>query len=78
MFSSAFRWGNHEGEGVQRILQDIYAEVVRWRRNIFQIPLGATGKRFADETTRLAMHFAEGSALEYVAFLAGAMMVIMP
>ena len=75
MSSPAFRWGLHDGEDVQNILHSIYAEIFHWKRNIFQIPLGAVGKRFAAETTRLLQQFAEGSALESVAFLA---MMVMP
>ena len=58
------------GQDVFDKLEIIYAEVVHWRPNIFTIPLGAAGKKLVEEITRLVTAFAEGSALESVAFLA--------
>ena len=52
-----------------------YLEVVQWRPNIFAIPLGAAGKKFVEESTRLVQAFAEGSALESVSFWA---LMLMP
>ena len=56
-------------------VKDAYQEVVRWRPNLFSIPLGAVGKKFVVEVTRLVGAFAEGSALESVALWA---LTIMP
>ena len=41
-----------------------YSEIVHWRRNLFQVPLGASGRAFVYELSRL---FYAGSALESVA-----------
>ena len=71
----AFFWGELSGEFVLQTLQTVYHEAVHWLPNIFTIPLGAVGKRFVDEVTRLLRGFAEGSALESVSFWA---VMVMP
>lgn len=68
--SASFSWGNHAGESVATTLESIYYEVVHWRPNLFSVPLGQAGKRFVEETSRLALAYAESSALESVALLA--------
>ena len=73
--SKSFTWGDHSGEEVAGLLQDVYDEIVHWRPNIFDIPLGASGKKFVDETTRLLTAVAEASALETVGLLA---IMVMP
>ena len=73
--SPSFEWGNRSGSDVLCALTAAYEEVVHWQGNIFTLPLGSVGKKFVEETTRLANAFAEGSALESVALLA---MMIMP
>ena len=73
--SPAFLWGDRPGYEILSLLEAIYAEVVHWRGNVFTVPLGASGKRFAVETTRLADTFADGGAHDSIAILA---MMIMP
>lgn len=68
--SPTFTWGTKEGREVLMELEEAYSEVVHWRLNVFNIPLGATGKKFVEESERLISAFAEGSALESVALLA--------
>ena len=75
MSSPSFTWGERSGEDVLSVLERIYAEIVHWRGNIFTVPLGATGKRFVLETTRLVQAFSDGGALESVALLA---LMVMP
>ena len=38
---------------LQRYLRALYEEVIHWRRNLFQVPLGASGKAFVSELARL-------------------------
>ena len=69
--SPAFVWGEEvNGETFVSAVKDAYQEVVRWRPNLFSIPLGAVGKKFIMEATRLVRAFAEGSTLESVAIWA--------
>ena len=74
--SPAFSWGDaHGGEEFLQQVKSAYLEVVQWRPNIFAIPLGAAGKKFVEESTRLVQAFAEGSALESGSFWA---LMLMP
>ena len=68
--SPTFTWGTKEGREVLMELEEAYSEVVHWRLNVFNIPLGATGKKFVEESERLISAFAEGSRLESVVLLA--------
>ena len=47
-----------------------YEEVVHWRRNLFLVPSGSTGKSFVRELARLIRTLAEDSALAPVAMTA--------
>lgn len=70
-----FKWGDRDGSEFVRAVDLSYAEVVHWRRNIFLVPLGKSGKEFAREMTRLLRAFAEKSALESIALRA---LMVMP
>ncbi len=47
-----------------------YAEVVHWKKNLFPVPRGSSGKKFVMELSRLFRGYAEQSALESVALQA--------
>ena len=55
----------------------VYDEVVHWRKNCFKIPLGAAGKSFVAEMSRLYTAFAAASALECVAMKASIVLPIL-
>ena len=59
-----FVWGNVPGEELCALMNQAYEEVVHWRRNLFQIPSGSTGKAFVTELARLYQVYADGSSLE--------------
>ena len=63
------------GEVFLSAVKNAYEEVMHWKPNLFSIPLGAVGKKFVVEMTRLVRAFAEQSALESVSFWA---LMIMP
>lgn len=53
-FSLASRiWGDHMKEDIYQIVKTICEEIVFWRKNIFILPSGASGKAFIKEITRL-------------------------
>ena len=60
-------WGEIDSATMLQQLNAAYAETVHWRRNIFSVPSGASGKEFVGELARLLQAFAEGSALESIA-----------
>ena len=48
-----FHWGPHEGDEFYSIISNVYEEVIHWRRNVFLVPSGSTGKAFVSELARL-------------------------
>jgi hypothetical protein len=65
-----FVWGELDGETFAHSVDCCYAEIVHWRRNLFKIPSGKSGKSFVRELTRLFRAFGDNSALECVALKA--------
>ena len=53
--------GDHErfsrnevaGSRFEALIHDAYEKIIQWKRNIFMLPTGASGKKYIDETTRL-------------------------
>ena len=46
-------WGDHSVEDVSQITCAIYEEIVYWKKNLFKLPSGASGKQYVKEMTRL-------------------------
>ena len=51
-------------------MNDIYNEVVFWKKNLFLLPSGKAGKEFVSEMSRLIGAFANATALEGIALKA--------
>ena len=66
----SFRWGSFDGDEFHTIVSRAYNEVIHWRRNVFQIPTGSTGKAFVSEVARLFQAYADNSSLESIAMKA--------
>ena len=62
-----FRWGPHEGDEFYSIISNVYEEVIHWRRNVFLVPSGSTGKAFVSELARLFQAYGDNSSLESIA-----------
>ena len=60
-------WGDIDGENFSSVLDQVYKEKVHWRRNIFPLPTGRSGKLFVAEPSRLFDAYYPGSSLEGVA-----------
>ena len=65
-----FTWGSCSGEVFCTKINLAYEEVVHWRRNLFQVPSGSTGKAFVSELARLFQAYADSSSLECIAMKA--------
>ena len=65
-----FVWGEMDGESFAHSIDCCYAEIVHWRRNLFKVPSGKSGKLFVREISRLFRAFGDGSAMESVALKA--------
>ena len=46
-------WGDRTNEELRKIVDEMYEEIVFWRKNLFKLPSGAAGKRYIREQTRL-------------------------
>ena len=68
--SPVFVWGERDAAATISAVTSAYQEVVHWRKNSFQIPVGNTGSAFVSELSRLYRAYAEGSALECIALKA--------
>ncbi len=71
---AAFSWGQLDGQGAIEAINAAYTECVRWRRNVFNIPSGKSGKSFVLELARLLRSYAERSSLEPIALKAAMVM----
>ena len=67
---AVFAWGPHSPESFTKLLDDIYSEVVHWRKNTFSVPFGKVGKEFTAELSRLYCSFGNESSLESIAMKA--------
>ena len=64
---ATFAWGNIDGDTFTHSITCCYAEVVRWKCNLFKVLSGKVGGSFVKELTRLIRAYADSSALESVA-----------
>ena len=51
--NSQFVWGDLDGDSFSSFLDQVCKEIVHWRRNIFPLPTGRSGKVFVAELSRL-------------------------
>ena len=60
-------WGAMKGQDLADSVNNAYLEVVRWRRNLFNLPTGKAGEDFIDELTKLYCHFNDSTAFKSIA-----------
>ena len=65
--SRKFCWDPHEGNEFFSIISNVYEEVIHWRRNVFLVPSGSTGKAFVSEVACLFQAYGDSSSLESIA-----------
>ena len=70
-------WSSYEGKAYYDAVTNAYNEVIHWRRNVFLVPSGTTGKAFVSELARLMQSYADGSSLESIAMKASAIAQIL-
>ena len=73
--TSRFEWGNYKKPEFVKMLNTVYDKVVFWRKNIFLLPSGRSGKLYIVEATRLINYWTHNSPLQDVAFKA---IMVMP
>ena len=64
-----FRWGTLTGQQFRDKIEAAYSALVHWRKNLFFIPAGDSGKQFVNELAKLAQAYADRSTLECVAMM---------
>lgn len=57
-----------DGNEFTERVEQIYEKIVYWKRNLFLLPSGKTGRIFTDETVRLLNSWTERSALDNIPF----------
>ena len=72
---ASFQWGSCSGPEFCDAISSIYDEIVHWKRNLFQVPSGSSGKVFVMELARLYQAYADRSSLESVALRACSVLV---
>ena len=66
-----------DGKTFSQLMTNIYNEIVHWKRNVFLIPSGATGKDFVSELARLLQAYADESSLESIGLKASMVMQVL-
>ena len=69
------KWGALKGSEIAEAVNSAYEQVVKWRKNLFQVPTGKVGQRFIEEMTKAIRHFTSSSSLQEVALT---MVMVMP
>ena len=72
---TVFKWGDIDGTTFNERVEQIYEKVVYWKKNLFLLPTGKSGKLYIDESVKLLNSWVEGTALFEIAFKA---IVILP
>ena len=65
-----FYWKEVPRSIFERHIQQVYDKIVYWRKNIFMVPSGGSGKKFIKEITRLINLWTGDSPLENIALKA--------
>ena len=62
--------GIYTDKQIKETVNDIYEDIVFWRKNLFMLPTGSNGKKYIQEITRLMNSWTEDSPLKEIAFKA--------
>ena len=65
-----FRWGELEGVAFTDVMNRAYDEIVKWRRNLFDVPRGKAGMLFVCEMQRLIDAYNHATTMEGIALKA--------
>lgn len=65
-----FYWDDVKGRHIIEVIDECYDMIVYWRKNIFMLPNGATGKEYIGEVTRLLNAWVDNSPIGIVSMKA--------
>ena len=69
-------WGDHSYDDLLQICNSVYDEVVYWKKHLFKLPSGKTGKRYIKEMTRLIDLWNDNSL--YISNFSLKLLMVMP
>ena len=72
---ASFQWGSFSGPEFCDTVSYVYDEIIHWKRNLFQVPSGSSGKAFVLELSCLYQAYADSSSLESVTLKARSVLV---
>ena len=70
-----YKWGRCDSYQFEENLSLVYEKIVYWKKNIFLLPPGHTGKQCIEETTKLMNEWLHDSPSKDIAFKA---IMVMP
>ena len=59
---TVFKWGDNDGKTFTERVELIYDKIVYWKKNLFLLPTGKSGKLYIDESVKLLNSWVEGTA----------------
>ena len=65
---TVFKWGDIDRKTFTEIVELIHQKIVYWKKNLFLLPTGKSGKLHVDESVKLLSSWVEG-ALHNIAFI---------
>ena len=74
MSTPNFKWGTRDAGDFILDVNLAYETTTKWRKNVFKLPSGQSGKQFTKALTRLYDAYGSRSAIESVAFKAAAIL----
>ena len=78
MAASTFKWApGCDGKTFIASIDNAYEIVTKWRKNVFKLPSGHSGKSFTKALTRLYEGYALRSPLECIDFKAAAVIALL-
>ena len=72
MSSPVFKWGPRDAADFIKDIDHAYEITTKWRKNIFKLPSGQSGKQFTQALSRLFVAYGERSPIECIALKAAA------
>src|SRR3954469_12221928 len=72
MPTPTFKWGARDACDFIKDVEHAYEAITKWRKNIFKLPSGHSGKHFTQALSRLFVAYGERSPLESISLKAAA------
>ena len=72
---ASFQWGSSSGPEFCDTVSYVYDEIVHWKRNLFQVPSGSSGKAFVLELSCLYQAYSDCSSLESIGLKACSVLI---